>query len=248
MSPERRLLLSIHDVGPRSESAVDQLRARLGAQASVERIAMLVVPDHWGEAPLVPGSAFATRLRGWAEEGTEMFVHGWFHRDTVNHASVAARFKARHMTASEGEFLGLDHATALERMMRGRALIEDITGRPVAGFIAPAWLYGAGARAALATAGFALAEDHLRVWRPADPSRPLARGPVVTWASRSKGHIASSLLAAAVLPPLLRALPVARMAVHPGDVTVPALLASIDKTLRRLLNSHRPARYADLLG
>jgi uncharacterized protein len=246
--PERRLLLSIHDVGPRAESAVHQLRTLLSDQAPEDRIAMLVVPDHWGEAPLVPGSAFATRLRGWAESGTEMFVHGWFHRDYAEHKGAAARFKARHMTASEGEFLGLDHDTALDRMKRGRALIEDITGRPVAGFIAPAWLYGEGARSALAEADFALAEDHLRVWSPADPGHALARGPVVTWASRSRGRIASSLLAAAALPTLLRAFPVARMAVHPGDVTVPALLTSIERTLARLLRTHRPARYADLLN
>jgi uncharacterized protein len=133
-------------------------------------------------------------------------------------------------------------------MTRGRALIEDITGRPVAGFIAPAWLYGDGARSALAEAGFALAEDHLRVWRPTEPGRALARGPVVTWASRSRSRIASSLLAAAALPSLLRPFPVARMAVHPGDVTVPALLTSIERTLTRLLRTRRPAQYAELLA
>ena len=162
MSPDRLLLTSIHDVGPRSESQVERLRAHLGAQVPVEKIAMLVVPDHWGEAPLRAGTPFATKLRGWAESGAEMFVHGWFHRDTSEHESFAARMKARHMTASEGEFLGLDEETAYRRMTEGRALIEDIIGRPVAGFIAPAWLYGPGAHAAMARAGFALAEDHWR--------------------------------------------------------------------------------------
>ena len=60
------------------------------------------------------------------------------------------------MTAGEGEFLGLDHAEALSRMRRGKALIEDATGRASAGFIAPAWLYSDDARRALADAGFAL--------------------------------------------------------------------------------------------
>ncbi|HZV56252.1 MAG TPA: DUF2334 domain-containing protein, partial [Sphingobium sp.] len=135
---EKLLLTSIHDVGPRSEAQVEHLRAHLGAQVPLDRIAMLVVPDHWGEAPLRAGTPFATRLRGWAETGTEMFVHGWYHRDTVAHEGFAARMKAKHMTASEGEFLGLDEAEAYRRMTDGRALIEDIIGRPVAGFIAPA--------------------------------------------------------------------------------------------------------------
>ena len=247
MSPDARLLLtSIHDVGPRSEAQVERLRDHLAAHVPTDRIAMLVVPDHWGEAPLRPGTPFATRLREWAAAGSEMFVHGWFHRDTSTHEGFAERFKAQHMTASEGEFLGLDESEAYRRMTQGRALIEDIIGRPVAGFIAPAWLYGPGAHAAMAQAGFALAEDHWRVWRPGARDKPLATGPVITWASRSRARIASSLLAAWALPPVLRAKPVARIAVHPGDTTVPALLSSIDRTLARMTRSHRPGRYAEL--
>ena len=244
---EGLLLTSIHDVGPRSEAQVDQLRDHLGQHVPIERVAMLVVPDHWGEAPLKAGTPFATRLRRWADTGAEMFVHGWYHRDTSAHESLAARLKARHMTASEGEFLGLDEAEAYRRMVDGRALIEDIIGRPVAGFIAPAWLYGPGAHAAMARAGFALAEDHWRVWRPGAEAAALASGPVLTWASRSKPRIASSLLAAAVLPPLLRWKSVARVAVHPGDTGVPALLDSIASAMRRLTRSHRSGRYAELL-
>ncbi len=246
MQPDRLLLTSIHDVGPRSEGQVDRLRDHLAVHVPIGKVAMLVVPDHWGEAPLRSGTPFAARLRNWAEAGTEMFVHGWFHRDETEHESLAARMKARHMTASEGEFLGLDEETAYRRMTEGRALIEDIIGRPVAGFIAPAWLYGPGAHAAMARAGFALAEDHWRVWRPATPDRPLASGPVITWASRSKPRIASSLFAARVVPPLLRFKPVARIAVHPGDTGVPSLLRSISRTLAKVVRSHKPGRYADL--
>lgn len=244
---DRLLLTSIHDVGPRSETQVDRLRDHLGQHVPLDKVAMLVVPDHWGEAPLRAGTPFAARLRTWAQSGAEMFVHGWYHRDTVAHQGFAARMKARHMTASEGEFLGLDEAEAYKRMTDGRALIEDIIGRPVAGFIAPAWLYGPGAHAAMKRAGFALAEDHWRVWRPAHDEAPLASGPVLTWASRSRARIASSLLAAAVVPPLLRFKPVARVAVHPGDTGVPALLASISGALSRLSRSHAPGRYAQLL-
>jgi predicted deacetylase len=152
------------------------------------------------------------------------------------------------MTASEGEFLGLDEATAFQRMTDGRALIEDIVGRSVAGFIAPAWLYGPGAHAAMARAGFALAEDHMRVWRPGDEAAPLATGPVLTWASRSPWRIRSSLLAAWALPPLFRFQSVARIAVHPGDTGVPALMASIARAFAQVARTHRPARYGELPG
>lgn len=237
----KRLLASIHDVSPRFEREVDQLLDHLAPHVG-QRLAMLVVPDHWGGAPITP--AFAARLRGWADAGIEMFVHGWFHRDTSVHHGVAA-LKARRMTAGEGEFLGLDHGEALARMQRGKTLVEEVTGRAVAGFIAPAWLYSDAARDALVDAGFALAEDHMRVWAPAGAT--LAKGPVVTWASRSDARALSSLAAAAVLRRALQPLPVVRIAVHPGDVARPALLRSIDRTFATLMRGRRPAAYADLL-
>ncbi|MFT3965456.1 MAG: polysaccharide deacetylase family protein [Sphingobium sp.] len=242
----RQLLLSIHDVGPRFISEVDRHADRMAAAGVDHRYAMLVVPNHWGKAPLA-GSDFGTRLRDWAAAGVEMFVHGWFHRDEAQHGSSADRFRARHMTAGEGEFLGLSRDEAARRMADGRKLIEDIIGCPVAGFVAPAWLYGDGAREALKDNGFAIAEDHMRVWSPASGDRVLARGPVITWASRSRNRIASSLLAAGVLRRVLKAARIVRIAVHPGDVHVDALNRSIDRTIGAFTTSHRPGRYGDLL-
>jgi predicted deacetylase len=245
MPPDRRLLASIHDVGPRFERQVDALADRLTRLIGAPRFAMLVVPDHWGEAPLARDWQYQAKLRRWAEAGVEMFVHGWFHRDDHRHASGLAAIKAKHMTAGEGEFLGLSRADALRRMIDGRRLIEDVIGRPVTGFIAPAWLYGDGARVALAEAGFALAEDHFRVWQPA-AEKVVARGPVITWASRSRSRIASSLAVAALARRGLGRQRIVRVAVHPGDTTVPALLDSIDATVARFARSHRPARYDEL--
>jgi predicted deacetylase len=243
----KRLLASIHDVSPRFEREIDALAEivsrRLGGGAP---FAMLVVPDHWGTSALAGNTAFAARLREWSDRGVEMFVHGWFHRDTAEHSGAAA-FKARHMTAGEGEFLGLSEPEASQRMADGKALVEDIIGRPAAGFIAPAWLYGECAMAALRRSGFALAEDHMRVWRAADDTR-IAHGPVITWASRSTMRTASSLLVASLGRHALRPLQTVRVAVHPGDMTKPSIVRSIDATLGTLVKSHQPSRYADLIA
>lgn len=244
MNTEKRLLASIHDVGPRFESQVEQLVELLGRRLGKSQFAMLVVPDHWGGAPLREDKAFQAKLRAWSDAGVEMFVHGWFHRDSVRHRGTAG-FKARHMTAGEGEFLGLEEADALRLMQDGKALIEDAIGRETAGFIAPAWLYGDGARAALRHAGFAMAEDHWKVW-DAVSDRVLASGPVITWASRSPARTASSLAFAALARQVLPFTTTVRIAVHPGDVSKASLIASIDATLRRFTRSHRPARYAEL--
>jgi uncharacterized protein len=239
----RRLLASIHDVGPKFECHVDQLVGALERHVGAANFAMLVVPDHWDQAPLSAAPAFQAKLRRWADAGVEMFLHGWRHRDDT----PAKGFAQKHMTAGEGEFSALSREDAAARIADGRKLVEDVIGRPVAGFIAPAWLYSAGALDAVRDAGFALAEDHMKVWQPAS-GNVVARGPVITWASRSPGRIRSSLMVAAAARALPQALPTARIAVHPGDVTVPALLDSIDATFKRFAATHRPARYADLLA
>jgi len=239
------LLASIHDVGPRFESEVDGLADRLEAHLGGARFAMLVVPDHWGEAPLAAAPAFAGRLRRWADRGVEMFLHGFFHRDDSAHGGAAA-WKAKHMTAGEGEFLGLTEAEAVRRIRAGRAVVEDAIGRPVAGFIAPAWLYGPGARAAIASEKFLLAEDHMRVWNPSSGG-VLLRGPVITWASRSRGRIMSSLAFAGLARRALQPLHAVRVAVHPGDPHVPVLLRSIDATFTAF-SSRRAVQYSDLLA
>lgn len=242
--PRRLLLASIHDVSPRFESEVDGLLERLSGVVG-SRIAMLVVPNHWHDSPVIAGSSFAARLRRWTDDGVEIFLHGFFHRDEARHDRAMDRLRARHMTAGEGEFLGLDRTEAGRRIAEGRALIEDITGRPIAGFVAPAWLYGKGAFDALSEAGIALAEDHWRVWSPRS-GQILARGPVITWASRSRARLLSSLAAAAALRRL--PIPVLRVGVHPPDIRSPALLKSIEATLAVALKSRRPGSYSELLG
>ena len=97
-SNQQRLIAAIHDVGPGFAPQVDQLVALLEARLGGLRFAMLVVPDHWGANPLQADQAFCRRLRGWADSGIEMFVHGWFHKDEAHHRG-ATSLKARYMTA-----------------------------------------------------------------------------------------------------------------------------------------------------
>jgi len=241
---KRRLILSIHDVAPAFEAEIEQL-VELARPTAGDRIAMLVVPHHWNSDPLVGGSAFAARLRGWSDRGYEMFLHGWSHRDDCQHAALRDRLKAKRMTAGEGEFLGIDRQEAQRRLRDGRRLVEDVIGREVAGFIAPAWLYGAAALEAIAEADFAIAEDHWRVWVPRT-DRTLSCGPVMTWASRTPARLHSSLALAATM----RTIPMPatmRVAVHPPDARQPRLVKSIAATLATLGKSRPIAGYADLL-
>ena len=84
----------------------------------------------------------------------------------------------------------------------------------------------------------------MKVWSPAT-GRLLAKGPVITWASRSGPRLASSLLAAATLRRI--PLSVLRIGVHPPDVRHPALVRSIRKTFRKAMEGRTAAAYSDLL-
>lgn len=240
----RRLLASIHDVTPCFEGEVDRLIDIFRPHVS-DRIALLVVPNRWGESPILPGSPFASRLREWAERGFEIFLHGFLHKDGTSYDRPADRFRAQWMTANEGEFLGLSRDEARHRIEGGRSLIQSITGRPIAGFIAPAWLYGPGALDALGDCEIQIAEDHWRVWSPASGA-VLSRSPVITWASRSTTRLRASLAAAAVL----RNVPVRvlRVGAHPQDCNSSRLLKSIDKTLAVTASGRRATAYSELIG
>jgi predicted deacetylase len=241
MSVPRRLFASIHDVSPRFESEIDRLRDLLQHHVG-DRLALLVVPNHWQQSPIVAGSGFATRLRHWAEGGFEVFLHGFYHRDGSTHADATDRLRARFMTAGEGEFLGLDRAEAAARIRSGTSLLEDITGRRLAGFVAPAWLYGRGTLEALAECDIPIAEDHLHVWSPTTGEQ-LSRSPVITWASRSAARRTTSMVAARAL----RGLPFSdlRVGVHPGDCSSPRILESIERTFRIVARSRCASAYAD---
>jgi len=240
-----RLLLSIHDVTPHTVAEVETLHAHLCEHAQVHAMALLVVPHHWNSTPIAHDVRFKTWLRARHDAGDEIILHGWSHRDEVSARSWHARLRGRAMTAGEGEFLALDTVDALRRLRDGRALLEDIIGSSVPGFVAPAWLYGPGAHAALAQAGFDFAEDHFRVWAP-QTGNVLARSPVITWASRSPSRMISSLAFAATARTLLARVPTVRIGVHPGDTGQLRIMDSIRRTARRLRTSHRPSRYASI--
>lgn len=241
----RRLLTSIHDVAPFHAARLERLVPLVEERVGAGRFALLVVPDFHRSGKLSDHPGFGRKLREWASAGCEIFLHGFTHLDECTHASRAARLKAQKMTAGEGEFLGLDHPSATSKLIDGRKMVEDAVGQAVTGFIAPAWLYSSDSLAAIADQGFGLAEDHFRVWNP-QTSGILARGPVITYASRSPLRLASSIAWSRVATIILARAQTVRLGVHPYDVDWPELLREISRALAALTRSHVPGRYDEL--
>jgi predicted deacetylase len=246
MSSSRRLLASIHDVAPVHAARLDRLVPLVENAVGPGRFALLVVPDFHRQGLLTADPGFGRRLRDWSNAGCEIFLHGFTHLDESRHHSASARWKAARMTAGEGEFLGLSTRDAETRIAAGRDMVEQLIGRPIAGFVAPAWLYGEDSIAALAAQNIRMIEDHFRVWNP-QTSAVLARGPVVTYASRSAARIASSILWSQLATRLLARARTVRLAVHPHDVDSPRLMAEIARALAAFARSHRPSPYRDLV-
>lgn len=241
------VLVCVHDVSPRHADRlreIDDLLARHGVSA---RYSMLVVPEFWHDHSLRDHPGFTAWLRELSARGVEMILHGYYHRDETAHRSRLARLKATTMTASEGEFLGLDRAEARRRIEAGAAMMRDTLGQAPSAFVAPAWLYSAATREVLAELGFRVAEDHLRVWNPST-GRTLLRGPVLGYASRDLRRTASSLVWSQIATRLLRPLPVVRLAIHPHDFDRAVLAREIDRALGSLLAWRAPILYRELAG
>jgi predicted deacetylase len=242
----KQLIVSVHDVTPYHRERLERLESLLATWGLGNRYSMLVVPNFWRHWPLEAHPDFCAWLRGRAEAGVEMVLHGFYHRDETSHKSALARWTATTMTAREGEFLGLQRAEALRRIAAGKGLVENIVGRPVTTFVAPAWLYSSDTHAALRELGFQAAEDQFSVWSPA-AQRVLSRAPVVSYASRTPARMRSSLVWSRLAKVLLTPCRTVRLALHPHDLDRSALVTEIEcilKTFRR----RDPISYTDLVA
>jgi uncharacterized protein len=241
----KRLLVSVHDVTPAHSDRLEKIVSLVEQIVGPGKAALLVVPDFHGKANLDSDRHFKVLLRRWADAGNEIFLHGYYHLEGTGPDKATRSWKAKCLTAGEGEFLGLGYDEAASRLRDGQKLVEEATGRPVAGFVAPAWLYGPDAKRAIRDQGFRLAEDHFKVWNPAT-AEVLTRGPVITYASRTPMRLLSSLLWSYIAGVLLKPAPVVRIGVHPHDWDAPELVDEIQRTLTHFVKSHVPSRYSDL--
>jgi predicted deacetylase len=243
----RKVVISIHDVTPRHFDRVRQIVALLDELGLASRFSMLVVPDFWNDWPLAEHPDFCSWLKQQSESGVEMILHGFTHLDETDHTNLDSGWKAKHLTAGEGEFSGLGFEEAMQKLQDGETVLEKTCHIQAQGFCAPAWLYSEGALLALKTKGYAFAEDHMKVWSPLSGAET-AKGPVVSYASRSRSRILSSLLWSRIADWLLKPLPITRIAIHPHDFDIPVLEREITRMLRSQLKARTPVYYRDLVS
>jgi predicted deacetylase len=146
----------LHDVAPARWGECVRLLRHVQAVAAATgvrlRLTLLVVPLYHG---LPTSPAFVHWLQRLAQDGHELVLHGWQHRDD---APVTGGWREQALrrcyTAGEGEFAALAPADAQDRLRRGRAWFAE-RGLHCQGFVAPAWLMSAASWDAVEAAGFA---------------------------------------------------------------------------------------------
>ena len=181
------------------ETVLRSLRPLVG-----RRLSVAVVPCWHGRLL----SAADSRLLAAVRCAREVLQHGWTHRREGPSGLISA------VTGRADEFAPLSRSEARSRLERGRELLENVLGRPVAGFLAPAFRSGRVDAIVAARAGLPFLVGWSRVDLPAGPAIPLATtlwdlSPVcrLDWLGELAGRVAA--LRRAALP---------LVAIHPVDV------------------------------
>ncbi len=150
------MVLSIHDVSPRTQGVVEEMLGDL-KQCGVERCSLLVIPNHHHVGELSEFPDFVSWLKQKECEGHEIVLHGLYHLRPQRQADgLFARCITQCYTAGEGEFFDLSYEEAIQKLREGRAALEKVgfSKNEIVGFIAPAWLLSAAAETALHDEGF----------------------------------------------------------------------------------------------
>ena len=136
------------------------------------------------------------------------------------------------LTASEGEFSALTEHEATIRIDAGLRMFERVHW-DVAGFVAPAWLLGDGARAALAKTQLRYTSTHTHLETLPDGRRLAA--PAISASARNAWRRWSSRQWLRVARIALRDAPLVRVALHPSDVSDARILDAWRVLLTALL-------------
>jgi uncharacterized protein len=230
---ERCVAVVLHDVAPATWATYRPLLRELDAWRVP--LTLLVVPWWHGGVRVGDDPAWRAALDARVARGDEIALHGWRHLDEgPAPRSPYGWVRRRVLTAGEGEFAALSSVQAAQRLAAGRAALEEC-GWHAEGFVAPAWLLGASAAAAVRAAGFSYTSDRTALYLLPNWRRVSAPTLVASPRSAARRFVSRAWnrwqLATAVRAPLLR------IGIHPGDCQHPAQLRRWRAVLREVLGT-----------
>ena len=241
----RNLVVSIHDVSPLTQAScariLDDLR-----EIGVLITSLLIIPNHHQRAPVIDHQEFQGWLKTKVHEGHEPILHGYFHaRSPKNTDAGIVKFTNQFYTAGEGEFYDLDRSEASRRLQWG---LNDLSflQRPISGFVAPAWLLGFEAEAAVRQVGFRYITTVGSVDVFDGLHRYVSRS--LVWSTRSPWRRVVSLAWNQGLVSRLRDRSLLRIAIHPSDREIPMVWSQVKSVLASALEERRPLTYEKFIA
>ena len=219
----RAAAIAVHDVSPATWRECRELLAMLD-DAGASPVSLLVIPDYHHRAPVLRDGAFVRAMDARLLRGDELALHGYFHLDEAPAPrTLRSWFARRVLTRAEGEFAALGEDAAAWRLARGVGMFAAL-GWPLHGFVPPAWLFGAGTRAALSRSDYRFdyvttrsGIFHLPQWR-FERTANLWYSPGTAARRALSQHAIRRELWRAKETPLLR------LSLHPQDARAPGVL------------------------
>jgi predicted deacetylase len=230
MAPDGRwLAVSLHDVAPATWPHCRRVLDAIRAVADIP-VTLLVVPAYHGRCSAQP--AFEADLGERLAHGDELALHGYFHCDPQSPSGVVDWVRRRLYTV-EGEFAALCEREAAERIHLGQRWFAA-NGWPLAGFVAPAWLLGDGAWAAVRGNRDLLYTSTLTSLHLLGPIASL-RAPCLAYSTRAAWRTAMSVVWNPALERATGSMTLVRLALHPSDAEDAPVRRSWQRCLGRLL-------------
>lgn len=239
-SVNKKLIVSLHDLHPGSLQNVAE-QVEFCHAHGVTRLSILAIPHYHHGKKLAEHMDTVRWLDERASAGDDIVLHGFYH-DRLNQKD-GSFFFTRFYTANEAEFLDLLEADVRAHLEEGMRLWKD-RGWPLAGFIAPAWLFPFSQDALLKKLGFeyttrlrgicALQRDHFI------PAQSLC------YSTRAAWRIHASLVWNGYLFRRLLKQPVMRLSLHPNDLRYPAIRRQVGNFLElALAEGFKPVSYQE---
>lgn len=238
MSPNnmKALCVSIHDVAPANWTECQNLLEMVRSIADIP-LTLLVIPEYHGRQGSPAG--YERMLQNLLSQGHELALHGYTHQDAgAVRGSLGSRLLRTVYTQREGEFAALDAAEARQRIAMGLAWFRQRKW-PVHGFVAPAWLMGAGTWSVLPEFSFEYTTTLGRFYplpQPDfSPQRNSIASPSLVYTARNAAGRVLSPQWVNFLRHHLKDSPLIRLSLHPRDARHPALMRHASQLLERLL-------------
>jgi uncharacterized protein len=237
LSGRKTMSVTIHDVAPATQARCEQLIARIEGAGRLP-LTLLIVPRFHHQRPT---PEFERWIEMRVRQGDELALHGLTHLDeTAPLRGWVDRVRRRWYTAGEGEFAAIGQAAARDRLEAGRRWFTR-RGWPVRGFVAPAWLLGAGAWSALREQPFEYTCTLNRlIALPRGANAMLVlNGWSVVFSTRAAWRRRTSLAWNGLLMQRLRNAQWMRFELHPGDADHASVFGALNKWIERARTADR---------